>query len=236
METDADAQPGRLRAFLNGALTVLPITIAVIPWGILAGSYALNVGLSAVESQAMSAIIFGGSVQLAALGMLNAGAGLVSILITTALITSRHALYSMTMRSQLSVLPLRWRLGLGFLLTDELFAIAAPGQQPHFDRWHALGGGLTFYIGWNVATLMGIIAGQSIPNLADRGLDFAIAATFIALVVPAIKKPSTVYCVLTSLLVAVICAVFAVQAGLLIAALSGMLVGYWSARLSGEKS
>ncbi|WP_299570086.1 AzlC family ABC transporter permease [uncultured Shewanella sp.] len=268
------------QSFLKGLAAVMPLTIAVIPWGILAGSLALEIGLTASQSQAMSAIIFAGSAQLVALGMIKAGVGLGSILITTLLITSRHLLYAMAMRSQISPLPLKWRLGLGFLLTDELFAISNHSQHTakanndsvelqnnqndkpladtshspkpplssskspsspsstlarhKFDRWYALGGGVTFYIGWNIATLLGIIAGQSIDNLDELGLDFAIAATFIALVVPTVKKPSILICVLVSLTLAVVCAVFDIQAGLLIASLSGMFAGVTYAKLTGE--
>jgi len=232
--------PTKTKSFLAGALAVMPLTIAVIPWGILAGSFALEVGLTPVESQAMSAFIFAGSAQLVALGMIKAGIGISSILITTLLITSRHLLYAMAMRTHISPLPLKWRLGLGFLLTDELFAIAnqahkgdSPAQH-QFDRWYALGGGLTFYLGWNIATLLGIVAGQSIDNLGELGLDFAIAATFIAIVVPTVKKPSILVCVLVSLTLAVVCAVFAIQAGLLIAAISGMAAGMTYAKLTNE--
>ncbi|WP_227499256.1 AzlC family ABC transporter permease [Shewanella sp. MR-4] len=213
---------------------MLPLTIAVVPWGILAGSFAIEVGLTPIESQAMSAIIFAGAAQLVALGMVKAGIGLWSILITTLLITSRHLLYAMAMRSQISPLPLKWRLTLGFLLTDELFAIANQGKLHKFDPWYALGGGLSFYLGWNLATLLGIIAGNAIDNLGKLGLDFAIAATFIALVVPTVKKPSILVCVLVSLTLAVVCAVLDIQAGLLIAALSGMSAGVLYAKLTGE--
>ena len=225
----------KAKAFLKGTLAVMPLTIAVVPWGILAGSFALEVGLTPLESQAMSAIIFAGSAQLVALGMIKAGIGIGSILITTLLITSRHLLYAMAMRSQISPLPLKWRLGLGFLLTDELFAIANQGKQHKFDPWYALGGGLSFYIGWNIATLLGILAGQSIDNLGELGLDFAIAATFIALVVPTVKKPSILVCVLVSLTLAVVCALFDIQAGLLIAALTGMASGVVYAKLTDEE-
>ncbi|MFB2727795.1 AzlC family ABC transporter permease [Shewanella mangrovisoli] len=213
---------------------MLPLTIAVVPWGILAGSFAIEVGLTPIESQAMSAIIFAGAAQLVALGMVKAGIGLWSILITTLLITSRHLLYAMAMRSQISSLPLKWRLTLGFLLTDELFAIANQGKLHKFDPWYALGGGLSFYLGWNLATLLGIIAGNAIDNLGELGLDFAIAATFIALVVPTVKKPSILVCVLVSLTLAVVCAVLDIQAGLLIAALSGMSAGVLYAKVTGE--
>jgi 4-azaleucine resistance transporter AzlC len=225
----------KLRAFLQGALTVLPLTIAVIPWGILAGSFALDAGLNPLQSQAMSAFVFAGAAQLVALGMVKAGVGLGSIILTTLLITSRHLLYSMALRNKICPLPFKWRATLGFLLTDELFAIANQGDQHQFDRWHALGGGLSFYISWNLASLAGIMAGQSIDNIADWGLDFAIAATFIALVVPTIKKRSTLICVLVSLVSACVFELFQVNGGLLISALMGMSAGYFYARFTNEK-
>lgn len=238
MESQSEERiPGNeLSGFIKGSLTIMPLTIAVIPWGILAGSFALDAGLSPLESQAMSAIVFAGAAQLVAVGMIKSGIGLTSILITTLLITSRHFLYGMAMREQISPMPLKWRLTLGFLLTDELFAIANQGKQHKLDRWFAFGGGFSFYLGWNIATAAGIVAGQSLPNLDSWGLDFAIAATFIAIVIPSVKKPSILLCVLVSLVTAVVCEVFAIKAGLLIAALLGMASGTLYAKLTGEKT
>jgi len=225
------------KAWLAGALAVMPLSIAVIPWGILAGSLALDAGLSPFESQAMSAIVFAGAAQLVAVGMIKAGIGLTSILITTILITSRHLLYSMAMRAQISPLPLKWRLSLGFLLTDELFAIIAKNKdqanQP-LNPWYALGGGLSFYLTWNIASAAGILIGHNIPNLDSWGLDFAIAATFIAIVTPQINRPSILICVLVSLVCSVVCELFQVPSGLLIASLLGMTCGTLYAKATGE--
>ena len=220
----------------RGALAISPLSIAVIPWGILAGSLAIEVGLSPIESQAMSAIVFAGAAQLVALGMLKAGIGIFGILLTTLLITSRHFLYSMVLRKDISPLPIRWRLILGFLLTDELFAIVSTGnsQQHKFERWYALGGGLLFYISWNLATLLGVIAGENIPNIEKWGLDFAIAATFIALIIPLIKNKSILICVLVSLVSSVSFVVLNIEAGLIISAILGMTCGALHERFKGE--
>ena len=231
----------RWHAWFQGALAVMPLSIAVIPWGILAGSLALDAGLSPLESQAMSAIVFAGAAQLVAVGMIKAGLGLGSILITTLLITSRHFLYSMAMRPDISPLPLRWRLILGFLLTDELFAIMAKNKSPDhaskiLDPWFALGVGLSFYLIWNIASLAGILLGHNIPNLDSWGLDFAIAATFIAIVTPQINRPSIMLCVLVSLVTSIVCELFQVPSGLLIAALLGMSIGTLYAKATGEAS
>lgn len=225
------------QAWLAGALAVMPLSIAVIPWGILAGSLALDAGLNPFESQAMSAIVFAGAAQLVAVGMIKAGVGLTSILITTILITSRHLLYSMAMREQISPLPLKWRLSLGFLLTDELFAIVAKNKD-HANKplnpWFALGGGLSFYLTWNIASAAGILVGNNIPNLDSWGLDFAIAATFIAIVTPQINRPSILICVLVSLVCSVVCELFQVPSGLLIASLLGMACGTFYAKATKE--
>ncbi|MBO9492509.1 AzlC family ABC transporter permease [Thalassotalea sp. G20_0] len=220
----------KVRAFFKGAAAIIPLTVAVLPWGILTGSLAIESGFDPVQSQALSGIIFAGAVQLAIMGMIQAGVGLGSILISALLITSRHFLYSMVMRKNVSPLPLRWRLAFGFLLTDELFAIANPGQLKRFDRWYALGGGLCFYLGWNLATLGGIIAGASFENLDALGLDFAIAATFIALVIPSIKNAPVLVCVLTALVTSAICEVMQIQVGLLISAPLAMVAGFACAK------
>jgi len=224
------------KSFLLGVMAIMPLTIAVVPWGILAGSIAVEADLDIWQSQAMSLIIYAGAAQLAAIGMLKAGLGLGSIIVTTLLITSRHLLYSMTMRSSMSHLPFRWRAGLAFLLTDELFAIANPNVKPHFDRWHALGGGLSFYLAWNLAALAGVIAGNTVEGIEHWGLEFAIAATFIAIIVPSIKNPSTLICVLVSLVSAVSCQLLAIEGGLLISALTGMVTGFSYAKFSGEQT
>ncbi|WP_304414214.1 AzlC family ABC transporter permease [Photobacterium atrarenae] len=220
------ATESKLAQFRQGALAVTPLCIAVIPWGLLAGSFAIDIGLDPFQSQALSAIVFAGSAQLVATGLLKVGAGLATLLLTTLIITSRHLLYSISMRDKVSPLPLKWRLGLGFLLTDELFALCGHQSPKQFNRWYALGAGLWFYLCWNLASFAGIVAGKFIPNLDSLGLDFAIAATFIALVVPAIKNISVLVSVVVAMIASVLCQAYQVEGGLMLASLSAMVAGY----------
>ncbi len=214
------------RLFWQGTIAMLPLSIAVLPWGLLAGSFAIEAGLTPLESQALSAILFAGSAQLVATGMIKAGAGLITMLITTFFITSRHLLYSVSMRGKISTLPTRWRLVLGFLLTDELFALCGQQSDKQFNRWYALGAGLSFYLIWNLATLVGIIAGNYIPSLNSIGLDFAVAATFIAIVVPNIKSIPIMISVIVALVLSVSLALFNIEGSLMYASIGAMLAGY----------
>ncbi|MCM5508602.1 MULTISPECIES: AzlC family ABC transporter permease [unclassified Vibrio] len=227
--------PSKQRLFMQGAFAMMPLSLAVIPWGLLAGSFAIDAGLTVIESQALSAILFAGSAQLVATGMLKAGAGLATMLLATFFITSRHFLYSVSMRSKVSPLPFKWRLGLGFLLTDELFALCGQQSEQQFNRWYALGAGLSFYLCWNLATLAGIIAGSQIPGMNELGLEFAVAATFIAIVTPNIKSFPILMAVLTSLLVSVVCSYLKIESGLMIASVCGMVAGYVCETVRGAK-
>jgi 4-azaleucine resistance transporter AzlC len=214
---------------------MIPLSIAVIPWGLLAGSFAIEAGLTSWESQALSAILFAGSAQLVATGMLKAGASLATMLLATFFITSRHLLYSVSMRSKISPLPLKWRLALGFLLTDELFAICGQQSDKQFDRWYALGAGLSFYLCWNLATLVGIVAGSYIPAMNELGLEFAVAATFIAIVIPNIKSSPVLISVLVALVLSVLSSHLGIESGLMIASVGGMVAGYLAETLKGAK-
>ncbi|MFT7008660.1 MAG: putative branched-subunit amino acid permease, partial [Colwellia sp.] len=70
------------------------------------------------------------------------------------------------------------------------------------------------------------VAGQHIPNLEHFGLEFAIAATFIAIVIPSIKNKSTLVSVISSGLSAIILSIFMKEYALIIATFIGMLCGY----------
>ncbi|GAA5645867.1 AzlC family ABC transporter permease [Vibrio proteolyticus] len=224
LQTSSSDCPRKL--FWRGTVAMIPLSVAVIPWGLLAGSFAIDAGLNALESQALSAILFAGSAQLVATGMLKAGAGLATLLLTTFFITSRHFLYSVSMRQKVSPMPLKWRLALGFLLTDELFAVCGQQSEKQFNRWYALGAGLSFYFAWNAATLVGIIAGSYIPALNQLGLEFAVAATFIALVIPHVVNLPVVTAVIVSLVLSVMLNHWQVEGALMIASIGGMLAGY----------
>ncbi|OEF23495.1 AzlC family ABC transporter permease [Vibrio rumoiensis] len=223
---DAVSRESRNALIWRGVLAISPLSLAVIPWGILAGSYAIDIGLTPIEAQALSAILFAGAAQLVATGMFDANVGIWTMLVTTFFITSRHFLYSMSMREKISPLSTRWRLVLGFLLTDELFAVCGHQKQKDFNPWYAFGAGLSFYLVWNIASFVGIVAGKQIPNLNQWGLEFAVVATFIAIVIPTIKSLPILVSVIVALIASVLLSYWKVEGSLIIASVLAMVAGY----------
>ena len=124
-------------------------------------------------------------------------------------------------------------MGLGFLLTDELFSVLS-NKRAYLTKcrlYYALGAGGSFYLAWNMWTAIGIIAGTSLPDLTQLGLDFAIAAIFIALVVPEIKSIPILICVIMSAVSAVVFSIYQNDLALISAALVGMASGFLYKRM-----
>jgi 4-azaleucine resistance transporter AzlC len=220
-------------ALLKGATDILPLSLAVLPWGVLFGSLAIQRGFSWFEAQLFSAIIFGGAVQIVTVELMAENTPLLVVLFSAFVISSRHFLYGLALRERLSNQSAVWRVGLGFLLTDELFSLSGTKKayQTQFRLYCALGAGGSFYIAWNIWTALGIFAGTWLPDLTQLGLDFAIAATFIALVVPEIKSKSILICVMISALSSICLSIYVQELALITAAIIGMVSGFWAQKL-----
>jgi predicted branched-subunit amino acid permease len=220
----------------QAVIDIFPLSLAVIPWGILCGSLAIEFGLTAIESQLMSLLVFAGAVQLASLGVIAISGLVPSLFSTTFIISSRHLLYSAVFREDVRKLPTPWRMMIAFFLTDEMFAVVMAFKARHgfFSEHYALMAGFTFYVIWNIATFVGIYIGSSIPNLQSYGFEFAIAATFIAIVIPQVKSISVLVSVITALIASVLLTIFELGEPLMGASLMGMLAGYITSKLLDE--
>lgn len=225
------------KALLKGLLDMLPLCLAVIPWGILCGSLAIQNGFSALETQAMSLLVFAGSAQLVAIELIAGNTPLLTILFTTFIISSRHFLYGLAVRHKIIDQPMRWRLPISFVLTDELFAFShhRKAYRTKIRLIYALSAGFSFYIAWNLWTLIGIVAGAMLPDLTHLGLDFAIAATFIALVIPGIKNIASLVTVIVAGISATLLKSIEFELWLVCSALLAMTAGYLTARLTTPK-
>jgi predicted branched-subunit amino acid permease len=234
----------KLAEFFNGIRAELPILVGVFPFGMIYGVLALEAGLTPEQSQAMSAIVFAGSAQIVLTQLVQLGTpGLVMIL-TVAIINLRHALYSASMAPYLQRLRPGWKWLLAYLLTDEAYVVTAiyyqntdplylpqsRGQdverettRPDQRHWFLLGAGLALWISWQLSTAAGIFLGSVVPP--SWSLDFTLALTFIALVVPNLKDRASVAAAVSAGVVALIAFAFPYKLGLLIAALVGIGIG-----------
>lgn len=208
--------------FWRGVRDMLPLSVAVIPWGILAGSAAVNAGLSTLQAAGMSALVFAGAAQLVSLGMVMAGASVFSIVITIFFLTSQHFVYALSLRSAAAEWPLIKRLCLGFLLTDELYATAMLKSERPFA--YLLGAGFSFYLCWVSFSMAGIGLAHAVPDLSALHLEFSIVAVFLVMAVMLIQNRAAIVGVMASSAAILLFSWLQLEAGILLAGLSGMLV------------
>ena len=215
-------------AFVAGAKAIVPVLLALVPFGLAFGATATGSGLSAIEALGMSVFVFAGAAQLAAVPLLSAGASMAIVLLTVFVINLRLTLYSASLAPHFGRLPAGWKGLLAYLLTDQAFAATITrfdeGQTEEPDkRWYYLGVALAIWVTWQAATMSGVVLG----TWASEGwsLDFVLPLIFIAAAVPAIKDRTTGAAALSAGVASVFAAALPLNLGLITAALVGVLGG-----------
>lgn len=222
--------------FLSGIRAELPLLVGVIPFGMIYGVLALSAGIPPAAAQAMSALVFAGSAQFVTAQLMGSATPALVIVLTVMIVNLRHALYSASVAPYTRKLRPLWKGLLAYLLTDEAYAVTIlhyqkgdnPAPSGEHRHWFFLGAGLTLWTAWQASTAMGIFIGAQIPS--SWSLDFTLALTFIALVVPNVRDRAAAVAALVAGITAVIAFALPYKLGLMLAALAGILAGLWMER------
>lgn len=215
--------------FLAGVKDTFPLMLGAAPFGLIFGAIAVTGGLSPAAAMGMSLIVFAGSAQFIGVQLFAQGTPILVIVLTTFIVNVRHALYGASLAPYVKHLSQRWLLPLAFWLTDETYAIVIRRYQNDSEspylHWYFLGSSVSMYINWQLWTLAGIIAGQQFEGLAQLGLDFALALTFIGIVVPLIINRPMLVCAVIAGVVGVVTYGLPNKLGLMVAAIAGIAAG-----------
>jgi len=226
----SDNQFTRFDEFLRGMRAELPILLGVTPFGMIYGVLATAAGLSSVDAQAMSSVVFAGSSQFMLVQLAEIGTPTIMMILTGFVINLRHALYSASIAPYTRHLSTAWKLILAYLLTDEAYAVSIMRYREKENithkHWYFLGAGLALWFCWQASTAAGIFLGAQVPPA--WGLDFTLALTFIALVVPAINDKPSLLSALSAGATALLAWNLPYKLGVITAALAGITVGLWS--------
>lgn len=225
-----ETKPNKTKEFFNGVKDEMPILLGVIPFGMIYGILALNAGLSTTEAQAMSVIVFAGSAQFMLVQLVDVGAPALVMIVTGFVINLRHALYSASIAPHIKKLTPAWKALLSYLLTDEAYAIAITRyikkDNSPYKHLYFLGAGLALWTSWQISAAVGVFLGAQIPS--GWSLDFTLALTFIALVVPSLRDRPSVIAALGAGVTAVATANLPYKLNLIVAATVGIIVGLWA--------
>jgi len=213
------------KIFLKGVADVSPLMIPVVPFGIIFGVLAIDLGLSPITTMAMSIIIFGGASQIIFLQLFSAGASSLVILSSVGAVNSRHLLYGAVLSEHMSDFKMTWKIIISYFLVDQAFAVTNSYLKKSSDKdraFHSFGAGATCWIIWQITTIIGIFLGSIIPE--KLGLSFAVPLTFLALIVDDFRKLINVIVIIISGLIATFgYEIIPFKAYVIVAATSGLI-------------
>jgi len=188
IKTKSKYNPSWLMFFIKGVQSALPIVLGYLPLGFAYGVLAREAGFNIMETVMMSVMVYAGSGQFIAISLFSSGATVATIISTVFLINLRHLLFSASFVPHLRRFKTPYLALVASEITDETFAVAINHYQKNEARLpYHLGLNLTSHLSWITASLMGGLAGDFIGNPARFGLDFALPAMFITLLVMQIK-------------------------------------------------
>lgn len=177
----------------EGIRAALPVVFGYFPIGMAFGVLAVQSGMTAVDIFMMSLLVYAGSSQFIAAGLLAAQASIGAIVLTTFLVNSRHMLMTASLAPYVRNINAKLLSLLGFWVTDETYAIsigAVAKQQK--SQWFFFGLFITSHLAWLSSTVLGSVMGNFIPEPQKFGLDFALPAMFIALLILQVRHKKAI--------------------------------------------
>lgn len=220
-----------------GALSIVPVAIGVIPFGLVFGIAAGAAGLGVLETEAFSVLVFAGASQLAALDLLARGAAIWVAVATALVINLRMLMYGASLAPAVRGAPSWNRLTSAYLLTDQSFAVTVVEVERLNDPRRVLafhtGAGATLWVTWQVCSILGLVVGAAIPDWLP--LTLVIPLVFLGLLPPAVTDRPTVVAAVVGGAVAAIGLHWPANAGMPVGALAGIAAGMVTERRLGDR-
>ncbi|MCE8031051.1 branched-chain amino acid ABC transporter permease [Halomonas daqingensis] len=184
MNTPAPGARLDLAGILVGIRRMAPLSLFVVIFGLAFGVAALSRGLSGLEAMLMSALVFAGASQFAALELWGPEIPLLPLIATTFAINARHLLMGAAIQPWLAHLPPGQRYGSLVLMSDSNWAMAvADRQRGETNVGMLVGGGIALWLTWLLGTLLGVIFGSGIAEPERFGLDVIMGCFLLAMLV-----------------------------------------------------
>lgn len=182
--SDAPLTPAARAAIVRDSWGV---GVATGLYGVSFGAISVAAGLSVVQTCLLSLLMFTGASQFAFVGVVAAGASPWSGAFTAGLLGTRNTLYGLKLAPMLGLAGWR-RWTAAHLVIDESTAMSVTRPTREAARLGFLQTGVAIFLLWNVATLVGAVAGEGLGDPRVYGLDAAVGAAFLALLWPRLRE------------------------------------------------
>src|SRR3954464_11435580 len=173
-------------SFRAGVRAGVPFAAAGFLLSLSFGVLARDAGFSVAAAIAMSAIVFAGSAQFAAVSIVVAGGGVGAAVGAAALMNSRFLPMGIALGPSLPGGPGK-RAAQGQTVVDASWAMANRGDGT-FDRWFLFGSTAPQYVTWVLGTTAGALGGDVLGDPHKLGLDAIYPTFFLALLFAEMRR------------------------------------------------
>jgi 4-azaleucine resistance transporter AzlC len=228
--------PNARSEFAAGLRAFVPLTMAIIPLGMVCGASAVAAGMTAWQAFSMGWVIFAGSAQIVIAQLLASGAPLAVIIATATVVNLRFMMYAASLGPHLGALGKPWRLLLAYLITDQSYVLGVihymePGERKH-RHWYLFAISGATWLCWQLANILGIVLGRVVPQ--DWSLDFILPLTFISIVVPLLSNRAMLLAGIAGGAASVLL-ILPLKLNLIVAVIIGIAAGLLAERLRWSK-
>lgn len=221
--------------FVLGMKRLLPITPGVVPFGLIMGTVAANSGLNLFEGMSLNFLVFAGASQLATLELMNNNSPILIVVLTGFVINLRFIMYSASLAPIVKDLSWLKKLGVAYTMTDQSYAVSIV----EFEKIKDTKDQIVFYMGtvvmmmlaWHLSTLAGIVFGNFAPK--SISLDFAVPLAFMSIVQPLVKNNIFATVAFTSASMSILTYSLPYNLGLILSALTALVVGGYMTKEEG---
>ncbi len=176
--------PPRLAILKTAAAATIPVLAGYLFLSIAYGMLMRGLGYGPFWTTAMSALVYGGSIQMLAIGLLAAPYSPLNAFILSVVVNARHIFYGFGMLSRYA--GSGWRKPfLIFCLTDETFSLLCndanlpAGVDPGRFRLYV---SLVNYFYWVAGSFLGNVAGGLLV-FNTKGIEFVMTSLFTVVVI-----------------------------------------------------
>lgn len=180
-----------MKEIIKGIKAGLPIGLGYFSVAITFGITAILAGLYWWQALLISLLTLTSAGQFASLSVIVNPGRYIELLISQCTINVRYSFMSIALSQKTdSKFKGIFKWLLGFIITDEIFAVAV--SQEKVSKKFFFGLGILPYIGWALGTLTGSLLGNVLPDIVMTSLGIAIYAMFIAIIVPPMKEDKSI--------------------------------------------
>ncbi|MBR3167863.1 MAG: AzlC family ABC transporter permease [Erysipelotrichaceae bacterium] len=159
-----------------------PVLTGYFFLGIGFGILLKQIGYGLFECLLMSVLIFSGSMQYAAIGLLSAHVSLASAFLTTLMVNARYLFYALSLVDRYRTVDKKKKPYLIHAIVDEAYALIFENDSPvgvlNEDYWLAVS--LYGHLYWIFSTLLGVVIG-TLFSFQIKGIDFVMTALFVTI-------------------------------------------------------